>query len=58
MQVMNTGDQLPPDFDPKSGQLGLQIIRSLSSGLGGEFAMETRDGRTVAELKFRRATAE
>ncbi len=58
VQIMNTGDPLPPEFDVKAGQLGLQIIRSLSLGLGGEFVMETRDGRTVAELAFKRATAE
>ena len=56
--VSNTGDMLPEDFDVKKGQLGLQIIRSLSLGLGGEFTMEDRDGTTVAELLFKRATAE
>jgi two-component sensor histidine kinase len=56
--VSNTGDPLPPDFDPKKGQLGLQIIRSLSLGLGGEFSLETVDGRTVGTLVFKRATAE
>ncbi len=58
VQVMNTGDPLPPEFDVKLGQLGLQIIRSLSLGLGGEFVMQNVDGTTVASLLFKRATAE
>ena len=58
LQVMNTGDPLPPDFDVKQGQLGLQIIRSLSLGLGGEFTLETVEGRTMGTLVFKRATAE
>ena len=58
MQVLNTGDPLPPEFDVKQGQLGLQIIRSLSAGLGGEFTMEDVGGTTVAALRFKRATAE
>ena len=56
--VSNTGDPLPDDFDPMKGQLGLQIIRSLTLGLGGEFSMETVEGRTRAELRFNRSTAE
>jgi two-component sensor histidine kinase len=58
LEVMNTGDRLDPDFDIKKGQLGLQIIRSLSMALGGEFSMSDREGRTVAVLRFKRATAE
>jgi two-component sensor histidine kinase len=58
VQMMNTGDPLPPEFDVKQGQLGLQIIRSLSLGLGGEFTMQNVGGTTVASLLFRRATAE
>jgi two-component sensor histidine kinase len=56
--VSNTGDPLPPDFDLKKGQLGLQIIRSLSLGLGGDFSLETVGGTTVATMVFKRATAE
>jgi two-component sensor histidine kinase len=56
--VSNTGDPLLPEFDVKKGQLGLQIIRSLSLGLGGEFTMETVGTETVATLVFKRATAE
>jgi two-component sensor histidine kinase len=56
--VSNTGDPLAPEFDVKQGQLGLQIIRSLSLGLGGEFTMETVGAETVATLVFKRATAE
>ena len=56
--VSNSGDALPSEFDVKQGQLGLQIIRSLSLGLGGEFTMETVDRETVATLVFKRATAE
>ena len=58
LEVMNTGDRLDPDFDIKKGQLGLQIIRSLSMALGGEFTMSDREGRTVAAIRFKRATAE
>ncbi len=57
--VSNDGDPLPPDFDPiKGGQLGLQIIRSLSGALGGTFKIENRLGWTVCEVKFTRQLAE
>ncbi|MCB0826058.1 MAG: GAF domain-containing protein [Armatimonadetes bacterium] len=57
--VSNDGDQLPADFDPKTtGQLGLQIIRSLSKGLGGAFTMVERDGWTIGEVRFTRQAAE
>lgn len=58
LNATNTGDPLPEDFDVKKGQLGLQIIRSLSGSLGGEFILENRNGTTVAEIQFKRATAE
>ncbi len=58
LSAKNTGDPLPADFDVKKGQLGLQIIRSLSGSLGGEFVLENRGGHTVAEIRFKRATAE
>jgi two-component sensor histidine kinase len=57
--VSNNGDPLPPNFDPiKGGQLGLQIIRSLSGALGGAFKIEDRLGWTVCEVKFTRQLAE
>lgn len=57
--VSNDGDPLPSGFDPvKGGQLGLQIIRSLSGALGGTFKIENRLGWTVCEVKFARQLAE
>jgi two-component sensor histidine kinase len=56
--VSNNGEPLPPGFDPSKGQLGLQIISSLSRSLGGSFKIEDRLGWTVAEVKFSRARAE
>ncbi|MBA4292881.1 hypothetical protein C0431_07890 [bacterium] len=57
--VSNDGDPLPDDFDPiKGGQLGLQIIRSLSGALGGTFKIENRLGWTVCEVKFTRQLSE
>ncbi len=57
--VSNNGDPLPHDFDyMNAGQLGLQIIRSLSMALGGKFKMENRLGWTVCEVKFTRQSAE
>ncbi len=58
LSVSNTGDPLPKGFDQTKGKLGLQIVRSLSSGLRGEFELSTRDKVTVAEIRFTRATAE
>lgn len=56
--VSNDGDPLPPDFDPKHGQLGLQIIRSLVGALGGSFEMEDRLGWTVGQVTFQRQAGE
>lgn len=56
--VSNDGDPLPADFDPKGGQLGLQIIRSLVGALGGQFEMEDRLGWTVCQVTFERQAAE
>ena len=57
--VSNDGDPIPASFDPiKGGQLGLQIIRSLSGALGGTFKIENRLGWTVCEVKFTRQLAE
>ncbi|MBL8068048.1 MAG: GAF domain-containing protein [Armatimonadetes bacterium] len=57
--VSNDGDPLPAEFDPvQGGQLGLQIIRSLSGALGGTFKIENRLGWTVCEVKFTRQLAE
>lgn len=57
--VSNDGDPIPADFDPvEGGQLGLQIIRSLSGALGGTFKIENRLGWTVCEVKFTRQLAE
>ena len=56
--VSNSGDPLPDDFDQSKGRLGMQIMRSLSQALGGEFLLSMKDGLTVAELTFTRSTAE
>jgi two-component sensor histidine kinase len=57
--VSNSGDPLPPDFDPTvSSHLGLKIVDNLARGLGGRFKMENILGWTVAEVRFPRATAE
>jgi len=56
--VSNDGDRLPPDFDPKQGHLGLQIIRSLVGALGGKFVMEDRLGWTVCQVTFQRQASE
>lgn len=57
--VSNNGDPLPAEFDyMNAGQLGLQIIRSLTMALGGRFKMENRLGWTVCEVVFPRQSAE
>jgi two-component sensor histidine kinase len=54
LEVRNTGDPLPPDFDPmKNRDLGLQIIDTLTRGdLNGEFTLETDNSQTVAAITF------
>jgi two-component system, sensor histidine kinase PdtaS len=57
--VSNSGDRLPPDFDPaSSSHLGLQIVENLSKALGGRFKIEDILGWTVAEVKFMRSSGE
>lgn len=57
--VSNDGDPLSEEFDPQtSGQLGLQIIRSLTGALGGTFKIENRIGWTVCEVIFTQQAAE
>lgn len=51
--VTNNGDPVPHGFDPaEGGRLGLQIIRSLVSSLGGHLVISNHEGWTVCELKF------
>jgi two-component sensor histidine kinase len=54
LEVRNTGDPLPENFDPrKAADLGLQIVESLTRGdLGGEFTMATEGDRTVAAITW------
>ena len=54
LEVRNTGDPLPPNFDPlKNRDLGLQIIESLTRGdLSGEFTLRTDGNQTVAAVQF------
>lgn len=54
----NNGDPLPEGFNPDEGRLGLQIIQSLARALGGKFSLENRQGWTVCEVVFQKATGE
>lgn len=57
--VSNSGDSLPPDFDPTvASHLGLKIVDNLARSLGGRFKLSDVLGWTVAEVKFPRATGE
>ena len=57
--VSNNGDRLPEGFEmSKSSNLGLQIVDSLTRGLGGKFKIGDIWGWTVAEVKFARAGGE
>ncbi len=57
--VSNSGDPLPPDFDPSiASHLGLKIVDNLARGLSGRFKLANILGWTVAEVKFPRATGE
>lgn len=51
--VSNSGDPLPPNFDPaREGHLGMQIVENLARSLGGRFKIENILGWAVAEVKF------
>lgn len=57
--VSNSGDPLPPHFDPATAShLGLQIVENLSRALGGRFKLNNIAGWAVAEVKFTRAGSE
>lgn len=56
--VSNDGDPLPKNFDPASGKLGMQIMRSLVAALGGKLVIEDRLGWTVCQVIFTRQTGE
>lgn len=57
--VSNSGDPLPPSFDPTiASHLGLQIVENLARALGGKFKIANILGWTVAEVKFQRAGSE
>ncbi len=57
--VSNSGDQLPPGFDPAvASHLGLKIVENLARALGGRFKIGDVLGWTVAEVKFPKASAE
>jgi two-component sensor histidine kinase len=57
--VSNSGDPLPPDFDPtQASNLGLKIVDNLARSLGGRFTLSNVLGWTVAEVKFHKATGE
>jgi two-component sensor histidine kinase len=46
VEIVNDGDPLPPDFDPRqSPSLGLQIVSSLTQNdLGGRFSLTAHSG--------------
>ncbi|MFY8052482.1 MAG: histidine kinase dimerization/phosphoacceptor domain -containing protein, partial [Armatimonadaceae bacterium] len=54
LQVRNTGDALPDDFDwQKHHDLGLKIVDSLTRGdLGGVFALYRKGDWTISEVRW------
>ncbi|MER3496400.1 MAG: hypothetical protein C4320_06185, partial [Armatimonadota bacterium] len=57
--VSNSGDRLPPDFNPLTSEsLGLQIVTNLTRALGGLFSISEVLGWTVSEVHFPRAGSE
>jgi len=57
--VSDNGDRLPEGFElSKDSHLGLQIVDSLSRGLGGRFKIGDILGWTVTEVKFQRTAGE
>ena len=57
--VSNSGDRLPPDFDPNvQSHLGLKIVDSLARALGGRYKIGDVLGWTVSEVRFPRASGE
>lgn len=45
IEIEDTGEGLPQDFDPTNGGLGLEIIRTLAQDdLKGQFLLEDGDG--------------
>ena len=49
VEVENFGEALPEDFDlTRSTSLGLSIVSTLVSDLGGEFSLASNDTSTVA----------
>ena len=57
--ISDNGDKLPAGFElSKDSHLGLQIVDSLSRGLGGRFKIADILGWTVTEVKFQRTAGE
>ncbi len=56
LDVINDGEPLPPDFDPRRDRnLGLRIVESLvRDNLLGEFRLVSEDGRTRSTVTFPR----
>jgi two-component sensor histidine kinase len=54
LQVRNTGDALPEDFDwQKHHDLGLKIVDSLTRGdLGGVFSLYSKGDWTISEVRW------
>jgi two-component system, sensor histidine kinase PdtaS len=58
VEVENFGEPLPPDFDlAKSTSLGLSIVSTLVSDLGGEFTLTSNEKSTTAAVSLPLAQA-
>jgi two-component sensor histidine kinase len=52
ISVRDEGVGLPPDFDLRSGHLGIRLVRSFAQQLGGELQLLRHDPGTEFVLKF------
>ena len=53
LTVADDGRGLPDGFDPKSGRsLGLKIVRTMATQLGGDFSMTAQSPGVACRLRF------
>ena len=53
LTVVDDGKGLPDGFDPKGGRsLGLKIVRTMASQIGGDFSMVPQDQGVACRLQF------
>ena len=53
LTVADDGGGLPEGFDPKGGRsLGLKIVRTMATQLGGDFSMAAQEPGVVCRLRF------